>query len=281
MNFESSDAVLDGDHRYALWRITDAPLPPVLFVGLNPSTADATTDDHTIRRCRYYAERWGYGGILMGNLYTLRSTDPAALLGPDPVNGDQADVWLERMARHAGCIVACWGATKHPNPYRVDQVTELLTEHGDVFCLGTTAAGHPRHPSRLANDVELDVYRDYRPRPAVEQHPHPHDVCQACGHLRSQHNRTVAGDTCLCWMPWRRPDATKSMPSLRDLPPIEYVTELALRTNAKGQTGDWQSSICACRGFERSGLRFRPEDDAEARQLVRLGKLRRTLVPVP
>lgn len=109
---------------------------------------------------------------------------------------------------------------------------------------------------------------------------HPHDVCEGCGHLRSQHVRMIDRDSCTCWEPWQRPDATKSLPSLRGLSPIDYATELPLRTSAKGSAKDWSSSICPCSGFVPSGLRFRPEDDQDAARLVRQGKRRRTLVPI-
>ena len=76
---EAGDASDDRRYRYELSRIWDAALPPVLFVGMNPSTADEEQDDPTIRRCIRFARDWGYGGLLMGNLYALRATDPQEL----------------------------------------------------------------------------------------------------------------------------------------------------------------------------------------------------------
>ena len=66
-----SDAIFSPDriHRYGLWRIWDDALPKVLFIGLNPSTADELKNDPTIRRCIGYAKDWGYGGYIMGNIY--------------------------------------------------------------------------------------------------------------------------------------------------------------------------------------------------------------------
>src|ERR1700691_893264 len=57
-------------YRYALWREWGVlPGMPdkgyVLFVGLNPSTADETRDDATIRRCIAFAQAWGYSGLCM------------------------------------------------------------------------------------------------------------------------------------------------------------------------------------------------------------------------
>src|SRR5712664_2208515 len=68
-----------GLYRYWLRRHWDAELPPVCFVMLNPSTADAERDDPTIRRCCGFSRRWGYGGIVVVNLYAFRTSDPCCL----------------------------------------------------------------------------------------------------------------------------------------------------------------------------------------------------------
>lgn len=70
------DAILSEDrkYRYILSRTWDETKPTVLFIGLNPSTADEKTDDPTIRKCINYAKCWGYGKILMANLFAFRST---------------------------------------------------------------------------------------------------------------------------------------------------------------------------------------------------------------
>ena len=86
----------DGVYRYRLWREWDADLPSCLFIMLNPSTADATQDDPTIRRCIDYARRWGFGRLEVGNLFALRSTDPKALYAADdPVGPDNDDALME------------------------------------------------------------------------------------------------------------------------------------------------------------------------------------------
>lgn len=112
-----------GTYRYRLSRHWDVTRAALVYVMLNPSTADAEVDDQTIKRCMHYARREEFGGIEVLNLYALRSPYPAALWAhPDPV-GPENDAHLRLILREQ--------------------------------CLGTTKDGHPRHPGRLANDQPL------------------------------------------------------------------------------------------------------------------------------
>src|SRR5690242_6108456 len=97
-------------YRYTLWREWDIfDKNYVMFVGLNPSTADERVDDPTIRRCIDFAKRWGYGALCMTNLFAYRATDPRVMKAfPYPV-GPENDKWLVRCAREAGVVVAAWG----------------------------------------------------------------------------------------------------------------------------------------------------------------------------
>ena len=70
-----------GCYRYALWRVWSEDVSCAMFVGLNPSIADAEGDDPTLRRCIAYARSWGYGGVCIGNLFAYRATDPNELYG--------------------------------------------------------------------------------------------------------------------------------------------------------------------------------------------------------
>lgn len=142
-------------YRYALRRVF-ADGPAVLFVGLNPSTADESVDDPTIRRCLGFARRWGYGTLLMGNLYGWRSTDPLALANVDDPVGPENDYWLERLARNANRVVAAWGAD--PGPVRMRPVQALVVI-GHCVALGLTKDGSPRHPLYMRADAEpVDFY---------------------------------------------------------------------------------------------------------------------------
>lgn len=88
-----------GRYRYELTRRW-APGPLVGWVMLNPSRADAHTDDPTVRRCVGFAHRWGYGGLIIRNLYALRATDPAALADHlDPVGPDTTRTWPAAASR--------------------------------------------------------------------------------------------------------------------------------------------------------------------------------------
>lgn len=136
----------------------------VLFVMLNPSTADEHQDDPTIRRCVGFAQSWGFRRLTVGNLYALRATDPRELFrAADPV-GPRNDLALIELARWADEVIVAWGATQHPQPARAQHLLELLrAAHGPVKCLGLTpATGQPRHPLYAAADTPLRPYEPAR-----------------------------------------------------------------------------------------------------------------------
>lgn len=132
----------------------------VLFVMLNPSTADEQRDDNTIRRCIGFAQSWGFQRLTVGNLYALRATDPRELFRvKDPV-GPRNGLALIELASHADEVVVAWGATQHPEPGRASHVLDLLqAAFGAVQCLGLTpATGQPRHPLYVARDAARRPY---------------------------------------------------------------------------------------------------------------------------
>jgi hypothetical protein len=145
-----------GRYRYALRRDIDCPgnEGTVLFVMLNPSTADAYIDDRTIRRCIGFSQSWGYARLTVANVFAYRATKPEELvLAEDPVGPDN-DVWLGRLAASATEVVAAWGA--HAFAERRARATrELLEERtgGTLSCLGQTQSLAPKHPLYLRADT--------------------------------------------------------------------------------------------------------------------------------
>lgn len=138
-----------GRYRYLLGRRWGDE-STVAFIMLNPSTADAETDDPTIRRCIGFARSWGYGGLVVGNLYAWRCTQPADLWkAADPI-GPANDYNLMLVAASCDQIVAAWGA--HARPDRIAAV-QALPGMGGLTALATTQAGQPRHPLYLAGNL--------------------------------------------------------------------------------------------------------------------------------
>lgn len=137
-------------YRYTLWRDWSDLFNPstgfVMFVGLNPSTADDFQDDPTIRRCISFANEWGYTALCMTNAFALRSPYPRDLKrSRDPV-GPKNDATLTEIATSAALIVAAWGQHITLNDRHLAMATLLPKVH----CLGLTKGGYPRHPLYLS-----------------------------------------------------------------------------------------------------------------------------------
>jgi hypothetical protein len=138
----------DRRYRYTLRRQWDAE-DALVFVMLNPSDADADRDDPTIKRCGATARRYGYGGILVLNLYAYQSSTPAVLWTVEDPVGPDNDVTLRRhlrvAARYSTPVVCAWGNGARPD--RVAAFLALRPPGIDLRCLGTTLDGSPIHPS--------------------------------------------------------------------------------------------------------------------------------------
>lgn len=150
-----------GTYRYFLNRppllSLKNPQPPILWIMLNPSTADATIDDPTIRKCRGFAQQWNCNGINVVNLYALRSTDPAKLKTHfDPIGPKNFDFLMHAALNHRAGVCA-WGSNANSN--LVDDTLELLKRTGiALFCLGKNKDGSPRHPLYLPYSTPLIDY---------------------------------------------------------------------------------------------------------------------------
>ena len=138
------------NYRYALWRIWDKNKPLALFIGLNPSTADETEDDPTIRRCIGFAKSWGYGGLCMANLFAYRTKSPSEMMSAkDPIGPDN-DKWLVKLAGQSGIVIAAW--SDHGSFLgRSKEVQRLVP---DLYCLKLNKSGEPAHPLYLKADMK-------------------------------------------------------------------------------------------------------------------------------
>ncbi len=143
--------------RYLLWRRWDARAPLANFVMLNPSTADEFRLDPSCTRARNYASRWGFGGVIVTNLFGWRATDPGEMKAArDPV-GRGNDRAILRAAQAAKLVVCAWG-NHGAHLARADRVAENLRMNGVALsCLRMNGPGHPAHPLYLPGGL--------RPRP--------------------------------------------------------------------------------------------------------------------
>ena len=135
--------------RYLLWRRWDQAKPVANFLMLNPSTADEHKLDPTCSRARDYAERWGYGALVVTNVFAFRSTNPDKLKAvQDPV-GPGNDAAIVRAAKEAALVVCAWG--NHGSfSDRSSRVRALLGKSKiPLHCLRINANGEPAHPLYL------------------------------------------------------------------------------------------------------------------------------------
>lgn len=133
----------------------------LLFVMLNPSTADAAVDDNTIRRCVGFAQAEGFGAMEVVNLFAYRATDPADLRRVGYPVGPENDFHLRMSAALAHRICVAWGAAPQPAVNaRVQVVMPLLRQaKGRVpDCLHVTRGGFPAHPLYLAKTKRLQPF---------------------------------------------------------------------------------------------------------------------------
>ncbi|WP_048800948.1 DUF1643 domain-containing protein [Streptococcus constellatus] len=139
----------DKIYRYKLSRTWDSTKPTILFIGLNPSIADENIDDPTITRCINFAKDWGYGTLLMANLFAFRSTYPKDIyLIDDPIGKDN-DHYLLECVTQSDLIVACWGNNgTYMNREKV--ITELVP---NLYCLQKNKNGTPHHPLRPPRNI--------------------------------------------------------------------------------------------------------------------------------
>lgn len=144
-------------YRYQLSREWFDGKGTVLWIMLNPSTADASVDDPTIRRCVSFSQAWGFSGLLVGNLYAYRATDPHRVLNLPTLEaiGPENDRHVYDMARRSRQIICAWGA--HARPQQL-MLLALPKVPSGMWCLGRTRSGSPRHPLYLPTSTKLEPF---------------------------------------------------------------------------------------------------------------------------
>jgi len=142
----SDDA--DREYRYSLWRIWDDNLPMIMFIGLNPSTANEITDDPTIRRVKKFASDWGYGGVYMLNLFAYVTPYPEELSKcNDPVADN--DLHLKLFGEICDEIIFAWGSFDEAKE-RAKKVIQMFPK---AKALIINKDGTPRHPLYVKGDT--------------------------------------------------------------------------------------------------------------------------------
>ncbi len=138
-------------YRYALSRTWNDKKNTVLFIALNPSAADEKNDDPTIRKCINYANKWGYGSLLVANLFAYRTTKPTKLRYVKNPVGNDNDQHIMDLSKNAGLIVAAWG--NEGSLFNRDK--EIIRLIPNLMCLKINKSGQPAHPLYQKNDIEL------------------------------------------------------------------------------------------------------------------------------
>ena len=141
-------------YRYGLSRTWNGKKKTILFIGLNPSTANEKIDDPTIRRCINYAQNWGYGSLLMVNLFAYRATLPSELKNVKNPIGNDNDLHIIELSKKADLAVAAWG--NEGFLLNRDKVVKKLIPN--LMCLKINKSGQPAHPLYQKKDLKLIKY---------------------------------------------------------------------------------------------------------------------------
>jgi hypothetical protein len=136
----------DQKYRYQLWRASGTGGKTIGFICLNPSIADATIDDQTVRKCVRLASKWQGTRLVIANLFAFRATDPSRLIEADDPIGLNNDFWLEKTVDTCDLVVAAWG---NHGDFLARGAAVRLRFTGRLYSLRLTAKGHPAHPLYL------------------------------------------------------------------------------------------------------------------------------------
>jgi len=134
---------VDGKYRFALWRVWDKKLPKVMFIGLNPSTADADTDDNTIRKVCAISRFNGYGGVYMVNCFPMIATNPEDLTDTGGRHHDNM-MLIGYYSCECKDVVFAWGNFKIVSTSGMDKIFENKFPY--ALCVAKNKNGSPKHP---------------------------------------------------------------------------------------------------------------------------------------
>jgi hypothetical protein len=127
------------------------------YIMLNPSTADATKDDATIRRCTGFALRNDFERFRVVNLFAYRATDPKDLKkARDPIGPDNMK-WIKELCESSDQVVCAWGA--HGTYGRQNEKVVNLLSDINLYALGFTKHEQPKHPLYVPKETEFMPYK--------------------------------------------------------------------------------------------------------------------------
>jgi hypothetical protein len=144
------DAIISecGKYRYSLMREWNKNKGKVLFIMLNPSKADDKEDDPTVKRCINFAKDWGYGGLMIGNLFSYRTTYPKELFKTKYPEGKDNLKYIKQMIKRSDLVICAWGNKQGIPP-------KYLCELTDLHYLKLLADGKtPGHPLFIKKDTK-------------------------------------------------------------------------------------------------------------------------------
>ncbi|MEM1218258.1 MAG: DUF1643 domain-containing protein [Bacteroidota bacterium] len=141
-----------GKYRYMLGRTWDDQKDRLMYVGLNPSTADALQEDPTIRKCLHFAHQEGFGGFDILNIYAYRTPHPKELFKMQDPIGPKNSSFLKKYMERSSKVVLMWGTEAHQH----EAVQAFLTNHsGPWYCFGENKDGSPRHVLYIAGHERI------------------------------------------------------------------------------------------------------------------------------
>ncbi len=142
-------------YRYVLWRKWNKSLPTIMFIGLNPSTANEHENDPTILKCINYSKNWGFGGFYITNLFAYRTFSPAILKKNNSPVGQKNNYWILKTSKLTKKTIACWG--DHGTFQDRDvQVKKLISQ---LYCININKTGQPSHPLYQKSNLKPILYK--------------------------------------------------------------------------------------------------------------------------